>query len=655
MPVAPAEVPYQAQMQQPRDALHDNAMAARISECEKRLDGFESQAGFVRKLEEELSALRKVIDERSIVETQRFHQLEGKAQQSHVHETQLQDQLVNLQAEFQQFTTQTLNRQLADHVDMEGQVSTALARQIHSTEEWRLAIKHKDAQVQSDLEMLNASLEDMREKLLTSQAELRVRLTALEVPTKADGLSRSVDLGDGFTGQEIDFLKQHLSRLQQGSVQSGAALSEMQARLEGESATRAAAQQEQSTRLEALSQALGFSRALMAQSIAQRVEALEERMGMERKELYARHSRLRDEVTTEGQEGSLRLQEVSSRFHSAVESLERRCQTLEAAKEEIQLRLAETQKSGRGDIDTLKGALMSTTRKSQEQFERQAESLHKVRAEVDSGLRHMRDLVSSEHRARIQDEKRLCDEIAEATKQAMSTTKSELQSLLKKQAEAVAVDVERVRRVNADRADRLSRYVDAALKDAGILKQGDGGSEKDAAADARLVRDLKEQLAALQKDVAQQAQAFEHRSAELAEELRSKLQRGAESQKEEAKLFRREAEKVAQDSERRTVARQDELEGRLETYVRHFDNSINAVQAAVLRPWREPDPGLGSRYSSGTPSQAAALPLGRRPEAAVAVPALAQDGRGQDARNSQVTEQVMADLWRRLATSEVNR
>ncbi|CAE7767734.1 unnamed protein product, partial [Symbiodinium microadriaticum] len=215
-----------------------------------------------------------VIDERSIVETQRFHQLEGKAQQSHVHETQLQDQLVNLQAEFQQFTTQTLNRQLADHVDMEGQVSTALARQIHSTEEWRLAIKHKDAQVQSDLEMLNASLEDMREKLLTSQAELRVRLTALEVPTKADGLSRSVDLGDGFTGQEIDFLKQHLSRLQQGSVQSGAALSEMQARLEGESATRAAAQQEQSTRLEALSQALGFSRALMAQSIAQRVEAV---------------------------------------------------------------------------------------------------------------------------------------------------------------------------------------------------------------------------------------------------------------------------------------------------------------------------------------------------------------------------------------------
>ncbi|CAE7354782.1 unnamed protein product, partial [Symbiodinium necroappetens] len=142
--------------------------------------------------------------------------------------------------------------------------------------------------------------------------------------------------------EEIDFLKQHLSRLQQGSVQSGAALSEMQARLEGESATRAAAQQEQSTRLEALSQALGFSRALMAQSIAQRVEALEERMGMERKELYARHSRLRDEVTTEGQEGSLRLQEVSSRFHSAVESLERRCQTLEAAKEEIQLRLAET-------------------------------------------------------------------------------------------------------------------------------------------------------------------------------------------------------------------------------------------------------------------------------------------------------------------------
>ncbi|CAE7801176.1 unnamed protein product [Symbiodinium sp. CCMP2592] len=338
-----------AEAQLPRDAVHDNAMAARMSACEKRLDGFESQAGYVRKLEDELSALRKVVDERSIVETQRFHQLEGKAQQSHVHETQLQDQL----AEFQQFTTQTLSRQLADHVDMEWRLAikqkdVELSVLVVSTDEPSLEIifgrallfvvfhdddEHIDcssgcqdesaylqkAQVQSDLEMLNASLEDlgmhftaftplsyfilpqlrvsdnsdndpaedMREKLLTSQA---------------DGLGRSVDLGDGFAAQEIDFLKQHLSRLQQGRRSYELRSEHRKAKC---------------------------------------VLALEERMGMERKELYVWTLWGGERPPAGG---------------------------VKQAKEEIQLRLSETQpawKSGRGDVDALKGALMSTTRKSQ--------------------------------------------------------------------------------------------------------------------------------------------------------------------------------------------------------------------------------------------------------------------------------------------------
>ena len=41
-------------------------------------------------------------------------------------------------------------------------MSHALARQSNSVEEWRLAIRQRDNQVQSELEMIGNSLEDLK-------------------------------------------------------------------------------------------------------------------------------------------------------------------------------------------------------------------------------------------------------------------------------------------------------------------------------------------------------------------------------------------------------------------------------------------------------------------------------------------------------------
>ncbi|CAJ1341919.1 unnamed protein product [Effrenium voratum] len=636
----------------------ENRPMARIDALERRLEGRDSQA--VRKLEDDVQLLRKVFEEQNMVESHRLKMLETQSQQSQLQEAMLREQVMALQAELRDFSGRSL-RQLAGHAEVEGQVAQVLAHQRNSAEEWRQAMRQKDAQVQAELEMLSGSVEDLREKLLATQGELRVRLTALEIPMRSsDGGTGGVD--GGYLAQSVEFLQQHMDKLQQGSIQAGAALSELHARLEGESAARAAAQQEHGSRLEALNQALGFSRALMTQSIGQRVEALEERLGVERKELFARHLRLRDEVSNEGQEGSARLQGLSERVSSALDALEQRCASVEKGHTELDARVADAARIYRSEGGMIKTALSAMSRRSEEVSARQSEAFKGFKAEVEATLRQLGETLDAERRTRLQDEKRIEEEVTEAARRAIGTEVAALQNAFKKQAETVVIELDRIRKVNADRADRLSRYVDAALSDAGVHP----GSARESAADGRLLRDLKEQVANLQKGFAQQVQAWEHKTSEVAEELRGKLMRAADVQEDEGKALRREAEKAAREVERRFLSRQEELENRFENYVRHFDNAINSIQAAVLRPWqselgasprrgahsKEPpspaDPGGGGGPSDpGSPGGPAEPSPPVRHADRPTTRGLPEDGAGQ-ARDP-VTEQVLASLWRHAA------
>lgn len=594
----------------------------------------------LQKLQEQVLKLHKVFEERNYAESHRLSLLETQSQQSLLQESILKEQLVALQADFKEFTMHALGRQLADHADMEGQVSHALARQNNSVEEWRLANKHKDAQRQSELEMLTANMEELREKLLSSQAETRVRLTALEIRGDGGTGGLGTDAENAYVAQTVDFLKQHVDRLQQGSVQAGAALSEMQARLEGETAARAAAQQEQSSRVEALNQALGFSRALMNQSVHQRIEALEERLGSERQEIVARHLRLRDEVVNEGQEGNAKMQSLAMRMAGSIDSVGKRCAAMEQGHRDLESHFVDFMKASRSEGDMIKSALASVSRKTEENISRQSEAFKQFKAEVEMSLRQLRDIVEAERRARLQDDKRICDEVTEASQKAVALEVATLQQAMKKQADTVTIELDRIRRINADRADRLSRYLDAALTDAGILPDASPGArvaKAFGAEDLRLLRDLKEQVTVLQKDMSQQVQSLEHKSAEMSEELRSKLAKVADQREDEAKMLRREAEKAAQEVERRAFCRQEELETRFENYMRHFDNSINSVQAAVLRPWQEMVGQPGHPLQLMDPS-----PRGNVP----GVTPLSEE-QGETTLDP-ATRQVVASLWRHM-------
>eukprot|EP00931_Biecheleriopsis_adriatica_P021951 TRINITY_DN14219_c0_g1_i1.p1 TRINITY_DN14219_c0_g1~~TRINITY_DN14219_c0_g1_i1.p1 ORF type:complete len:806 (-),score=209.22 TRINITY_DN14219_c0_g1_i1:64-2481(-) len=581
--------------------------AGRLADCERRVSNQESQALLLQRCEGDIQLLRQAADDRSRDSIGRLVTLETQVLKSQQDEAFAREQLLVLQAEFRDFAAQSLGRQRADHADIESQVGQALARNNLSSEEWRNAVRQKDTQMQGELERLGASIDDLRERMMSSQAELRVRLTALEVPkatTHADG---AADAGLGsaegaYWTQTVEFLKHQIEKFHQSSVQASANLSELQSRLDGEASARAAAQQDHSTRIEALNQALSSARALLSQSIAQRVEVIEERLGVERQELLSKQDRLRDELAAEGQDGHLRLQDLSSKIQSALDTAEKRCrEQIADLRDRTTAKYEDLEKAFAAENEVKKSFMSSLLQKFQGQTDWLQQSAKSLKSEVDAALRQVRDTVSSEGNARRQAEHRLFQEVTEAVQKALANESASTQQALKAQAESVAAEFERIRHANSDRADRLSRYVDAALADAGLGLQGRRGSQDLDTSTAELLDDVQGRLDSLRKDLEQQGAAFEQRFNAFSDDIKLKFSSASESQERENKAAYRDAEQAVAAAEQRSIAGQEELKQRFERYVKHFDTAINSVQAAILRPALQ-DPKPFGRMSSAAPA-----------------------------------------------------
>ncbi|CAE8583473.1 unnamed protein product [Polarella glacialis] len=276
----------------PSPAFHQGqaaAMVLRLAACERRMDHQESQGPLLHRVMSEIQQLREGTSSLSRSSEERIAQLSSSLAQSHREASLAQEQLKALQAEFREFTSHSMSRQSADRSEIGGQVGQALALQKVNAEEWRSAVRNKDALVQNEIDRLMAGVEDLREKQISSQAELRVRLSTLEAPAMAGRAFQNgvVTAGAGAGGydsaylsQAVEYLREQLDTVRQGSFQASAGLTDMKARLDSEAASRFRAQSAHGAQIEALSQALGSSHQDLAQSIAQRLEVLEAKHGV---------------------------------------------------------------------------------------------------------------------------------------------------------------------------------------------------------------------------------------------------------------------------------------------------------------------------------------------------------------------------------------
>lgn len=587
--------PQPAEAVNSRDVVYDS-MSQRFASCERRLDLQETQAAELKKQAMDLQRLYEVGELQSRSNTERVAAVEASVQQSHRNEASTRGQLQALQADFRDFASQSLKQQRFSQAEMDSHVGNALAKINLSDEEYRSAARQKDVQTQIEVERLSSTIRDMEERLSTSQSELRVRLSALEAPGRSEVNKRllhqegTFSAGAGtadtaYLSQAMDFLRQQVDQLHQSSSQSGASLADLRSRLGSEAAARAATLQDQGTKLEALSQAFGASQSLIAQSIAQRVEVLEERLGIERREILARQAKLRDEFANDEHGADLRMQNISATLRAELETSEQRSKLeVEKLREHADNQVVQLRAALAAEENASKAAIAGLLQRVEGLFGLQNEHVKSLKNEIDIRARNAQDAISSEHTARREGERRLFEEVREAVQNALVGETVALQKALKQQADSVAAEFEQMRRVNADRADRISRYVDAALSDVGRGWQDQRGNDRSAEGNQEIVNHLNESVADLRKQVDHQVTSLEHRYDHFSDEVRSLLKKAADTQDREARAVRRDAEKAAALVERRSAASHEELKGRFEVYVRHFDNAINSVQAAIMRP-----------------------------------------------------------------------
>jgi len=571
----------------PTEALREQEvatarLAARLAACERRMDVQEAKVAVeetepFQRLSIECRQLKDSMLTSAKLSDERFAILENAQERTRREETAVREQTVLLQNDFREFAGTAVSRQRAE---IESVVTRAFSQQNAANEEWRNAMRQRDAQLQSEVQRVSHAMEDVGHQLVSTQAELRTRLAALETARltgRAPGnVSDGAMLADVAGGHMVDFLKQQMDALRQHVEQSAARIAELTARCDGDVAAQRALKQENDTRLAALGKAIAAERDNLSQRLLQRLEVLESRLGVERSEQAAKQAEIRDQVTTGDYQGSMQLQDLASKMRMEFEALERRLQSeMTALNGQVEAEFAQLRSSKASEEDVHRQSMASMLHRLESGNERQTEAISNLRKELDLSLKEVRESLSRECVVRAEEDRKLATE-ATRTTHSVANDLTAIQRYVQKQAESVAGELERMRWTNTDRADKLSRYVDDKVANS---SSGPSVSKFDSEAEA-----LIERISTLKSSLEEQGRVAEKRVESFAEDFRARLQKVEEAWMREATSVRRDAERNTIAAERRTVTAQGELKARFESYVKHFDAAISSVQTAILRP-----------------------------------------------------------------------
>jgi hypothetical protein len=577
-------------------------LAARLARVEaqqahdsKDSESLQRLAFDIRQTHEEQRTFAKISEERIIA-------LETGLERAKRDEASVREHMGVLQKDFREFSVSAVSRQRSE---IEHEVTKAFARQNAATEEWRGALKQRDAQMQAEIQRVSNAVEDNSGELVRAHAELRTRISALEAARMsgrnppimspgADGFSA----GDAGGSHMVGYLKQHVDALRQSSEQVGARLAELWARCEGEAVSHHATKQDAETRFAALSRAIATERDNLALRLSQRLEVLESRLGVERSEQAAKQAEIVDQVASGDHQGYLHLQDLASKFRTELESAERRLQgEVSALRNQVEADMSQFSFAQKAEEEGRRSSLGALLQRLEGSVERQTEVSNSLRQEVDASVRDIRETLRTETAARTESERKLATDAGKAA-QTLAAEVGSLQKFVKKHAESVAADLDRLRVNATERADRLSRYVDEKV---GLIIADPSSSRLSAETAA-----LEERLTAVKNEAEEQARVAEQRFEACNEDIRFRIRQVEEAWQLRESGIRRESDRSDAAAEKRVNASQDELKARFEAYVKHFDASIASLQAAILRP-------VSNAAPDSTPQQSLSI---RSPEGA---------------------------------------
>lgn len=658
MPLAPlAQLPW---LQQPKaadlfvprldEARQDGQIAPsqlnlRVAACERRLEMQEDQGQLLQRVATELRQTR----EGSRMADERIAELERSVERSRRDEGAAREQLRALQADFREFAVMQAGRQRAE---IESEVSQILSRQSTAAEEWRAVLMNQDAQLLAEVGRASNGLSALNTQLLALQSELRSRLVAVEAVV----LSGRVGLGVGANaagalaiaggrsdGADLDHMQNQMEVLKRTAAQAAANVADLYSRLDGEASLRAGGQRDLETKLRAIVDSLSQGRADLHHALVQRLEVVESRLGVERKELLARQAELRDSMASGEQEGHIRIQDFMARTRADFEAVDRRIAAeVSALRDQLDASLAQIQASRIGEEEARRESMASWLRRGEESGQRQLESMKALRQEMSSRFRDVQEVVRAEVASRVESEQRLLADASEAVRTSASKEASQMKLMLQKHNESVAQELDRLRQSSAERADRLSRYVDEVVSRA-VGSAGSSGKSPEMEAQ---LKELMEGMLLLRHTVQELSGHSDRRLELLGQDFRLRLQRSDEAKAVESKTARKDTERLLAAVEKRTSLAHEELKNRFEAFAKHFDSQIQSLQAAMLRP-REPK----SIEGGTSPMPRKPLAVGRPAGTALRSSALRQLAPGaEEVFSSEATQVVLPSLGN---TSEV--
>uniref|UniRef100_A0A0G4GL58 Uncharacterized protein n=1 Tax=Chromera velia CCMP2878 TaxID=1169474 RepID=A0A0G4GL58_9ALVE len=415
-------------------------------------------------------------------------------------------------------------RELAVH----GQRRTredAEAHAAHLASQQALADDNFRAESRRRLEALSTDNDRLRHTL----ADLEAAHIALktEVRTRAATSSGSVDTGAG-----AEVTRQHIELVRRGQVELANQLYDVQARLDEETAARAAAEKYAQDAVSALHHLIDSQRDDLRSEVGAKAAFLEAQLGLDKAQLQHRQEDITQECRGSG--GTLREQ-LTALETSLCKKMDatRETQEVEMAglrkltfdkcssmSDEISRHKAET----RTQIGNLKGNIDTF-------HTRQVETTQSMREQVGKAIEGLQDIVRVEVEGRIGAERRAAESLREGV--GLLTRQYELlEADTKRSLEALRISLFETRKEGANRAEKVSLYVDDAVR-----RADDAFTRVADALDSRFV-DLENKQARLQRQLgsasrdlfSRQDSAFQ-RAVELMREAEERSQEALTAEK----------------------------------------------------------------------------------------------------------------------------
>jgi predicted nucleic acid-binding Zn-ribbon protein len=482
----------------------------------------------------------------------------------------MKEQIRSMQLDFRDFAVQAVQKQ---RDDLQNMVKDAFQSQRDHEDDLR-SLQKKQHQLQTDdIQRVASSVTDIEEQINQVRSEMKSRCAALETSMLG---SNGGGGNDPVMNQAVSSMRQHMEMMRQASAHIGAAVQDLQTRVDQEVQHRQAATHESSAKFQEIRDMVKGHGQQISNEFSQRLEILESKAGVDKHDLLARQAQLKEEMKNGEEQAMSEMERAIQQLSANLEAIKKKDDVeRETMKQYVQAKLNQFVSSYTSAEESRTSSLTSLYQRVEGFQDKQLDQMKGIRQEIQDSIGDMQQMLRTEVANRTEGQKKLGDSVRETCKFVAAQAARSAEDL-QKQIDAVVKACKDQRKDAADRADRLSRYMDESFAKA---QQMNGRAF--AVVDEQLVQlsqrigDIHGELKALTPHVDREIDKVRRDT-----ELRQRQSEAALT--DQVSTAMKKSELAQKSVDERCTAVQNDLTHRLEMYIGQFDASVASLQVALL-------------------------------------------------------------------------